>query len=64
MNKDTPEARIKYDEGVCHLTFVAEVYAWQNERGAYFLHEHPWRATSWKLDCLKAVVALDGAELR
>ena len=46
------------------MQFVSEVYAWQHARGAYFLHEHPWRATSWKLDCISKVMELEGVELR
>ena len=64
LNKETPEGQARYDEGLWHLQFVSEVYAWQNARGAYFLHEHPWRATSWKLDCISKVMELEGVELR
>ena len=44
--KDEREARIK---AIKHLNFCCAVYRWQTERGVYFLHEHPWRASSW--DC-------------
>ena len=36
------------------------VYRWQTERGVHILHEHPWGASSWDLDCLKAVRELPG----
>ena len=55
--KDEREARL---QEVKHLNFGCAVYRWQTERGVHFLHEHPWRASSWDLDCLKAVGELSG----
>ena len=55
--KDEREARI---QGIKHLNFCCAVYRWQTERGVHFLHEHPWGASSWDLDCLKAVKELPG----
>ena len=55
--KDEREARL---QGSKHLNFCCAVYRWQTERGVHFLHEHPWRASSWHLDCLKAVRELPG----
>ena len=54
--KDEREARL---QGIKHLNFCCAVYRWQTERGV-FLHEHPRRASSWDLDCMKAVRELPG----
>ena len=43
-----------------HLSFCMAVYRWQVERGAYFIHEHPWSASSWKLRTVQAVRRLPG----
>ena len=42
-----------------HVRFCAGVYEHQRQQGRYFLHEHPWLATSWGLDC---VLKLEGLE--
>ena len=42
------------------MNFCCAVYRCQTERGEHFLHEHPWGASSWDLDCLKAVRELPG----
>ena len=55
--KDEREACL---QGVKHSNFCCAVYRWQIVRGVHFLHEHPWRASSWDLDCLKAVRELPG----
>ena len=55
--KDEREARL---QGIKHLKFCCAVYRWQIKRGVHFLHEHPWGASSWDLDCLKAVRELPG----
>ena len=41
-----------------------DVYAWQASRGKKFSHEHPWSATSWKLDFVQKVAAMPGVEVR
>ena len=35
-------------EGLNHLKFCMMLYKIQMESGMYFLHEHPYSATSWK----------------
>ena len=55
--KDEREARVQV---IRHLNFCCAVNRWQTERGVHFLHEHPWGASSWDLDCLKAVGELPG----
>ena len=42
------------------MNFCCAVYRWQTEHGAHFLHEHPWRASAWELDRMKAVRELPG----
>ncbi len=31
----------RYDEGVAHMQFVADLYMFQIDNQRYFLHEHP-----------------------
>ena len=38
----------KIIEGKLHLAFCMEMYREQIKSGRYFLHEHPWSASSWK----------------
>ena len=38
------------------------MYAKQLDRGAYFLHEHPAGATSWKQACIQRLLARDGVD--
>ena len=44
--------------GVGHLRFCAKVYRLQAENNKYFVHEHPWWATSWDQRCMKAVTEM------
>ena len=46
-----------------HLQFCCRVYRWQVDRGCYFLHAHPWSASSWKLRFMKAMREVKGVEL-
>ena len=50
-------------EGICFITFVCAVYAWQVERGCSFLHEHRWGAWFFRLECVQATLQLPGATL-
>ena len=34
-----------------YMKFCASIYEYQRSKGRYFVHEHPWLATSWRLDC-------------
>ena len=47
-HKKTEANRLRLAEAVEHLQFCYRVYRWQVDRGCYFLHEHPWSASSWK----------------
>ena len=35
-----------------YVRFRAAIYEHQRTNGQYFLHEHPWLATSWQLDVM------------
>ena len=37
---------------------MVDVYLHQIAEGRYFLHEHPWSATSWQLECLMGLLRL------
>jgi hypothetical protein len=63
-NRDAPEFLKKLNEGVKHIDFVMDVYAWQASEGRLFLHEHPWAATSWKLPHVVKVMGIEGVEVR
>ena len=52
-----------YREAYEHLKFCASVYRWQHLRGKYFLHEHPFTATSWRLKFMVALRMLAGVDL-
>ena len=53
----------KFEEGVAqakrYVLFCIEIYNHQRACGRYFLHEHPWMATSWGLE---AMVELEAQE--
>ena len=51
-----------YAEAVLHMNFVAELYAEQVAGGRYFLHEHPDRASSWQLECIRDVLGLPNVQ--
>ena len=44
------------------LLFVLDVYKWQARRGKYFLHEHPWTATSWRVEEVQELLQRSGVE--
>ena len=44
------------EEGRNHLKFCAALYQIQMDQGRYFLHEHPWSASSWKEPCIQSLV--------
>ena len=35
-----------------YVRFCAAIYENQREHGRYFLHGHPWLATSWQMDVM------------
>ena len=53
FNKGSENYQVTLKHGLNHLTFCMDVCAWQASRGK-FLQEHPWSATSWKLDFVQS----------
>ena len=43
------------DEGMKHLNFCMMLYDIQMESGLYFLHEHPYSASSWKQESVERI---------
>jgi hypothetical protein len=56
MYRNDQQWMAKYEEllqqAKRYVRFCASVYEYQRANGRYFLHEHPWLATSWKLDVM------------
>ena len=42
-----------------HIEFCCGLYEHQLRRGAHFVHEHPWSARSWSMDCVNKLVHND-----
>ena len=61
-NLSEEEARRRRAAGEVHLAFVCELYQAQVDDGKYFLHEHPQAASSWNLDCVRAILEQDFVE--
>ena len=57
LHRDDPEWLGKFmanlEKAKRHVKFCFEIYQHQREQGRFFLHEHPWLASSWKLDCVE-----------
>ena len=45
-----------------YVRFCTQVYEHQRKHGRFFLHEHPWLATSWTLDVIERLVAHDDVQ--
>lgn len=64
INGRTPEGRARGDEKVAagkrQLFFCVDVCRMQIASGWSFLHEHPMRATSWDVPCVKALMPHPG----
>ena len=60
LNSHTPEHEKRLHEGLQHLQLVMKIYKNQVKAGRLFLHEHPWSATSWNLDCVLEVRHMEG----
>ena len=48
------------EHGRKHLEFCMELYQEQHRNGVYFLHEHPFNASSWENEEVKKVMNLNG----
>ena len=49
----------EYAQGLRHLSFCCEPYAYQVESGRYVLHEHSAQATSWHTDVVKKIMTME-----
>ena len=49
---------------LAHLEFAEELYYEQVKRGCRFVHEQPWTARRWKLECARKLSSTTGVELR
>ena len=58
--RDPREIERELIAGRVHLEFCCSLYRKQIARGAYFLHEHPQGATSWREPCMQAMLQLSG----
>ena len=54
-SKGSPQWNRQLAAAVIHIAFCAEVYADQMARGAYFVHEQPATATSWRLRAMERI---------
>ena len=50
-------------EGRAHLKFCMMLYRIQAENGLYFLHEHPYSASSWKEPYVEEIMAMEKVEV-
>ena len=39
-----------------HVEFCCKLYEYQLKRGAHFVHEHPWGARSWDMECVTKLI--------
>ena len=42
-----------------YVRFCTQVYEHQRKHGPFFLHKHPWLATSWNLDVVEGLLTHD-----
>ena len=60
QHKDKPGWLEKHEmekaKAVKHIEFCCSLYKYQLEQGRHFLHEHPWTAKSWNLDCIDKIM--------
>ena len=56
IHKNNPEWQRKYEdrlkEAIAHVEYCCVLYRHQLKMGRHFVHEHPWSARSWKLECI------------
>ena len=60
--RDPDEVRRELVRAHVHMAFVTELYNEQVFAGRYFPHKHPLCATSWKPECLREVMAMQGVD--
>ena len=60
MTEQQVQDRMK--DAVAHVEFCVKLYRKQISRRKFFLHEHPSRASSWKLECMEEITQEDGVQ--
>ena len=54
VHRDNPEWLARFEEekrkASRHIEFCIQLYRYQLRQGRHFIHEHPWGASSWKMD--------------
>ena len=62
-----PEWMAKFEEekrkAITHIEFCCSLYRYQIEQGRHFLHEHPWSARSWGLECVEKLLEHPSVEV-
>jgi hypothetical protein len=61
--KDPDSIRRAQVQAKLHLDFVAELYAEQVSSGRFFLHEHPYGATSWSIPSMERIKQMPGVHV-
>ena len=54
------DVRKVVEYGARNLEFCAKLYKLQHDNGLYFLHEHPYSASSWNNHYIRALLELPG----
>ena len=49
--------QLRLEQARRHVKFCTQIYEHQRKHGRFFLHEHPWAATSWTLDEMEKLAA-------
>ena len=60
MKRDPAVVEKEYEKARVHLKWCCQLYMAQINKGAYFLHEHPAGATSWRLPEVLEVLECEG----
>ena len=42
--------QLRMEQAKRYVRFCTQIYEYQRKQGRFFLHEHPWLATSWSLN--------------
>ena len=50
------------EEAKRYVRFCVKIYNYQREKGRYFLHEHPWLATSWMIPEMTKLEGEEGVQ--
>ena len=56
------EFGVRMQKAKRYIKFCVSIYNYQREMNRYFVHEHPWLATSWNLDFVNKLLANDDVQ--